>query len=165
MTFTTGNAMKQEIKKEMMLEAIQWGCNDNPNDIWMKINALEMRSQLMSLIAEQDKLKWVRKHSPSAYNDTIKNASMKLCLENQDWAYTVTYEDILNEVNEKYESFKKGSKKRAELSLLTSRNGNGGGHSDGGGRGGNRLSGEQQSKRDKAKNKFDKNGSSTNSGK
>ena len=45
---------------------------------------------------------------------------MKLCQENRDWAYTAAYTDFQNEVNEKYESFQKATKKRAELSLLTS---------------------------------------------
>ena len=164
LTITTNNQMKQEIKKEEMLEAIQWGRNENPQDIWRKMAALDLRFQITSPISETDKIKWIVKNAPTGYDDTIKNAPMKLCQENRDWAYTATYTDFQNEVNEKYESFKKATKKRAELSLLTS-----GGRGDQGGRGrgrnggrGGKLSRKQQSARDKAKNK--KNESSTQSG-
>ena len=88
--------MEQEIKKEMMLDTIQWGRNKNPQDIWKKMAALELRFQITFPITELEKLKWVTKHAPSGYDDTTKNDPMKLCQENQDWAYTVTYEDILN---------------------------------------------------------------------
>ena len=44
--------------------------------------ALELRFQLTSPITlEPDKLKWVTKHVPTGYDNTIKNDSMKLCQE------------------------------------------------------------------------------------
>ena len=59
------------------------------------------------------------KHAPAVYDDTIKNLPMKLCQENRNWLYVATYMDFQNEVNEKYESYKKATKKRKKQLLLT----------------------------------------------
>ena len=174
LTLTSSNNMKQEIKKEGMLDDIKWPRSENPHKIWKRLAALSLRFKLTSPITENDKMKWISKHAPSGYSDVIRNAPMKLKSENQDWAYDLTYEDMQNELNEKFEDFEKATKKRAELSLLTAggrgdyggnRNGNG---NRGGGRGrGQQLSRKEQSKRDKATHqKKNKNGNSpTDSGK
>ena len=63
---------------------------------------------------------------------------MNLCHTNINLAYFLTYEDMQNEINEKYESFAKATKKRAKpLLLMLGGRGDYGG-SCGGGRGGGR---------------------------
>ena len=126
-----------------------------------KLAALTLQYELISLITKKDKKKWIVKHTPSGYDDTIKNALMNLCHANQDTAYVVTYKDMQNKINGKYESFAKTTKKRTMLSFLLyggqGDSGGGRGGSIGGGRGQGeltqRLSQKQQSKRDKGANK------------
>ena len=53
-------------------------------------------------------------------------APMKLKSEQSNQAYVMTYDDLTNEINEQYESFKKSTKKKVKL-LLLNRESNGGG--------------------------------------
>ena len=49
---------------------------------------------------------------------------MKKKTENNDLLYVMTYDDLQMEINEQWLSFKKGTKKKTELSLLNSSSGN-----------------------------------------
>ena len=50
---------------------------------------------------------------------------MKLKSKQNDPSFVITYDDLTNEINQQYQSFKKSTKKKAELSLLN-RESNGG---------------------------------------
>ena len=94
---------------------------------------LTLKYKLTSPISDNNKKKWITKHAPSGYNDTIENAPVNLCQQNADFAYVTTYEDMQNEINEKYESFAEAKAKQAELLLMSAGCGQGG--RGGGGRG------------------------------
>ena len=132
LTMTTDNKEKQEIKKLEALEALLWPRNENPTNLWKKLASLGLTYELTSPISNKEKKQWIQRNAPTGYNDTLKNAQANLSQANKDWNYVVTYEDMQNEINDKYESFQKASKKRAEISLLTAGDAGGG---RGGGRG------------------------------
>ena len=165
LTLTTANVEKQEIKKENELDRLAWERNDNPNAIWKRLAALTLKYELTSPMSDQDRKKWITKHAPSGYNDTIKNAPMNLCQQYQDFGHIATYQDMQNEINEKYKSFSEAKMKRAKLSLILSgETGGDRGGRGGGGRGrGYGLTRQQQSKKDKAASKKKKGGSPTSS--
>ena len=170
LTLTTANVEKQVIKKENKLDRLTWEQNNNPTAVLKKLAFLTLKYELTSPISDGDKKKWITKHAPSGYNDTIKNAPMNLCQQYGDLAYVATYLDMQNKINEQYESFADAKAKRAKLSLISQGDTGGrNGGRDGGGRGqGNGLTRQQQSKRDKAayaKKKKKNGGSLTSSSK
>ena len=169
LTVTTPNTEKQEIKKERELDKLAWERNNNLTAIWKKLALLTLKYKLTSPISDNDKKKWITKHAPSGYNDTIRNAPVNLCQQNVDFTYVATYEDMQNEINEKYESFVEAKAKQTELTLMSAVGAGGGQGGRGGGgrgRGSGGLTRQHQSKRDKAAYKKKNKGKSpTSSGK
>ena len=144
-TMNTGNKLKHEIAKEELLDAIDWTRKTNLEEVWSAISVVSLQYQQTSPVTDNDKIKWVTKHAPPGYDSRIVMAPMKLKSEQSDPSYIMTYDDLTNEINEQYESFKKSTKKKAELSLLN-RESNGGG-SQGGQGGEGTHSSRAQSKR------------------
>ena len=85
LTMTTDNKEKQEIKKEEALDALLWPRNENPTNLWKKLASLGLMYKLTTPISSREKKKWIVKHAPTGYDDTLKNAQANLCLANKDW--------------------------------------------------------------------------------
>ena len=126
MTMNTGNKLKHDIAKEGLLDAINWTRKTNPEEVWFAISAVSLQYQQTSPVTDNDRIKWVTKHVLLGYDSKIVMAPMKLKSKQSDPSYIMTYDDLTNEINEQYESFKKSSKKEAELSLLNRESNSGG---------------------------------------
>ena len=117
-TATGDDPVKQQIKKEREMDAIAWNRNTNVEEIWKEIQRVAATYRTVSPLSDINKMKWVTKNAPKGYQNCIRYAPMKLKIENKDNDYEMTFNDLINEVNEQYEVYQADNKSKTELSLL-----------------------------------------------
>jgi hypothetical protein len=107
-----------EVKKDEDMDSIEWNRNTNPQEVWKEVSAVSLKYRLTSRLSEKDKIKWVTRHAPPGYSDTIANAEAIVAMQRKDFSYVLTYDDLQARINMKFEEFERATKKRVRNFLI-----------------------------------------------